>query len=917
MESEEIIGYPELNEDGFFYKVRELNDIDFRIFGPEISKKLESGETEKIPLVTKEVCDRVNLVAISEFYRLSKDGEKVMMFRENETFPIYGFVNTNDKGREWLKIYMPKGKKSLQKDGKDFRFQHLGFKQNNFIYGLEEIREEFREAEENAKERWEEELQDIKDNPEHYSSDDILKLKQKIERNKFQFDRICIATGGSDGLNLMALGEKVIWKNSETDHISPEIMDELLKMAKDVVNIPDLDNTGREQGTKLALEYIDMKTFWMSDFTKNSYIKDFKDYVSSLKSLSYSKLIKEVKKNLELAMPAKFWEVSFNEKTRKTSYNFNKSFGNYFLKLNGFLRVDDESRKEGYYFAKIDGHIVEELKTTQPIKDFFKNFLIARQKKDGIRKIPFELINTMIDQPRMSDSNLASLENRNLDFSDYDYSSQYFFFSDKIWKVTRHGTQEVKTFKNYVLKSQLVDELIYKNTEKRINTKALKIEENQFKKKADGSNEVDSYGNLIPEKKPYFTINSIGEDLYGIKVEEKNCDYLNFLIQTSRVHWEAERAEFVKRGYKEEDFFEKTKFKIRSEYLSEEQNNEQETHLVNKIFTIGYMLHRFKDSSRPWVPYGVDNAVTEDKVAEGGSGKGLFMSVFNYVMSVVVINGKSDFEKDRFWLENVTKHTDLILLDDVKRSFDLQFLYSITTGNMEKDTKNVSKEIISKKDSPKLAVLSNYALRDMQGSSIRRRLLFSFSDIYHSKNEVREERNPVHDFGYNLFDDWEEKQWFKLINFLCQCTSYYLGCKHKIEAPDNNIMRRVWLSEMGEQFKDWADSYYPDNSGVPIPKFIAEEAVKNFAVKNNYTFLKGIGPNAFKSKTVAWAKYNNYDFEDRINKNLEIPIVDDRGNFKTDMHGNKITERKTKEHIKLTKKSENDMDDEPEDDSPF
>ena len=148
---------------------------------------------------------------------------------------------------------------------------------------------------------------------------------------------------------------------------------------------------------------------------------------------------------------------------------------------------------------------------------------------------------------------------------------------------------------------------------------------------------------------------------------KKDCDIFNFLIQTSRVHWEAEKAEWVKRGHKEEDFLEKTKFQIRSPYLTEEQNQEQESHLVNKIFTIGYTGHRFKDSSRPWVPWGVDNAVSEDKVAEGGSGKGLFYSMFSFIMNVFVVNGKSEFDKDRFWLENVNKHTDLIFIDDVKR----------------------------------------------------------------------------------------------------------------------------------------------------------------------------------------------------------------------------------------------------------
>ena len=79
----------------------------------------------------------------------------------------------------------------------------------------------------------------------------------------------------------------------------------------------------------------------------------------------------------------------------------------------------------------------------------------------------------------------------------------------------------------------------------------------------------------------------MGEEDYSIKINKDNCDILNFLIQTSRVHWAVEKQEWVKRGYKEEDFLEKTKFKIRSEYLTEEQNQEQENHLINKIFTIG------------------------------------------------------------------------------------------------------------------------------------------------------------------------------------------------------------------------------------------------------------------------------------------------------------------------------------------
>ena len=88
----------------------------------------------------------------------------------------------------------------------------------------------------------------------------------------------------------------------------------------------------------------------------------------------------------------------------------------YFLRLNGFCRIDDPAKKDGYYFARVQGYVVEELKTTQSIKDYFRNFLLAKQHELGVKEIPHALLNMMITSQKITDSHLANMHNRTLDF---------------------------------------------------------------------------------------------------------------------------------------------------------------------------------------------------------------------------------------------------------------------------------------------------------------------------------------------------------------------------------------------------------------------------------------------------------------------------------------------------------------------
>jgi hypothetical protein len=686
----------------------------------------------------------------------------------------------------------------------------------------------------------------------------------------FKLQRICIATGGSDGINLLSLGEFVIWFNSETENVDKFLMKELQKMAHEIVNIPDCDATGKREGKDLALQFLPMKTLWLDKYFKFPAQKDFKDLMRSNQRKPKNQVIYEVGKMLSLAMPAQFWETATSEKGRIT-YNFHHIFAFYFLRLNGFCRIDDLSRKDGYYFSRVDGHIVEELKTTQFIKDYFRNFLLQKQEELGVREIPYSLLNMLITSQKITDGHLANMHNRTLDFTDFSPFNQYFFLGNRIFNVTKNEIKEEFYFKNFVLETQKINNLIKEETDHQISDREIK--------------------NFQLET-PFFTISKLGENYYDIEILDNSCEFLNYLIQVSRIHWEKEREKFIENGYKEEDFYEKSKFKITSQYLSEEENDEQKQHLVNKIFSFGYAAHRFKDPTKPWVLFAADNAVIEDDVAEGGAGKSLFFEALRFFMNRHDIDGKGDIENDKFLFEGVSQHTDFILFDDVRRNFNLESFFSVITSKLTVNEKFEAKVNLAFRNSPKFGVSTNYAIKDQRGSSTRRRLVMGFSDYYHASNDEREKRDPKDDFGNSLFLDWKTEQWFKFLNFVFQSCRFYLQSETKIEAPDGNIKMRAYLTEMGQWFKEWADKYFPNNTDFELVKDDVEKEVHSYNLK----FLGGLTSNAFKKKSRIWCKVNGYEFEDRIMKNIEYK--DSEGNI---IYENGKPKKITTEHIKLTK----------------
>lgn len=855
-----------LNDEDFCYEIKEFTDYELEVLGP---------------LVTKEICQKYGLYSLKSYSWLKaqemvqKEFCDVITAESSDTYPIFAFiVSENEKpkltlegddkkvkveaaklGKTWLKIYQPKA------SDKKYRFMYLGKKPKQHIFGLDLLKEagkpliEF-EYDEESKQNIE------------------IKTPNKVER-------VIICSGDRDALNMASVihpRESVIWFNSETAKITESQILMLYKYAKEIINVPDLDPTGHEAGKNLALEHLDIKTLWLpewllqkKDFRGNP-LKDFTDFMkenAKYDDKEQEDLKKKVERLKELARPAKFWTQTWSKRTSSYEYRVNYKNAFNFLKLNGFSRIKDDNRKDGYYFVKQDKHVLREV-AAQEIKDFFNLFLDQKQQERGLSNFPDELLNMLIGSEAVSDKKLVNLPIKDFDFTDYTPTSQFFFFKNFIWEVDKDGITEItKGYSRYVKENKLVDNLIkevHKNSE--FKSEKLKILE------------------------PLFKVSNDEEGNYKVEITRNDCEFMNYLINGSRVYWEKEME-----GLSDDEQIEykkKNPSVLHSDKLTADEIYIQEMHFLSKCNMIGYFAHSYKSMSKAWAGIGMDDRIVDNRQSHGRTGKSLTWNGAIRCIKSTKYKGarrKQVLDGD-FLYEGVTPETDYLLFDDANDQFRFNEIFTDVTGDMNVNRKNLSEFAISFYESPKICITTNFAFRNLDPSSLSRMLITSFSDFYHGRNDAenRKEFSPRDHFGHDFFSKaWTQEQWNLFLNFLMQCLVLHLNLKEKLEAPQNNLRKRNLLADMGDKFIEWADEYFEGKLNDFIPKKTAHESLKASS-----KLFSEMNANLFKVRIMQYAEFKNYKF----NPDLEIRKKDKEGRFMISVD-NKVSEHFYLQHIEV------------------
>lgn len=709
---------------------------------------------------------------------------------------------------KFFKIYEPLNPE------KGFRFSYTpeGVKPKNFINGLAELKGLHYKWNAEREAQW-------KQDP---ANEDKPFKEEKL-------DEAFICSGERDALCCKSMGYAPLWFNSETYRLSEQEYKEIMKYVKVLYNVPDLDATGRAKGTELALRFIDVHTVWLPDWlqgyrdNRGKPRKDLRDWMELRREL------KDFRALMELAMPARFWTERTSRRTGAREYAIDASCLHYFLQLNGFFTLRDENSREAIY-VRVEGNVVRRIKP-RDIRRFVRDW--AEQ-----RCLPRDIRNLILNSNRLYDSALENLREIDLDFTSFTPSTQIFHFPRKAVEVT---PDEIR-----VSEGAAGGHFVW--------------EENVLPHRFE----------LLPDMfRATRQVDAAGRETWDVEITGpvESC-LLGYVINTSRIHW---RKELEARFEGEDDEQARAyaagpgRFRIDGEGLTAAEIAEQKQNLASKFFAIGYMLHRYKSPSRAWAPQAMDNKIGENGECNGRSGKSFLFKALSLFLKTVKLSGRNPKLMDNpHVFDQVTRHTDFVLVDDCDQYLSMSQFYDIITSDMTVNPKNNQSYTIPFDDSPKFGFTTNYVPRDFDASTETRMLYLVFSDYYHQQtaaSDYRETRSIRDDFGRDLLTRaYTEQDWNRDINFLLQCTRFYLSQardSRKVLPPMENIVRRKWKADMGDNFEDWAATYFSPEGGN-LDRLLVRQEVFDTYVRSIGNLGKNYSMRRFTQQLRAFCAYCPY-----------------------------------------------------------
>lgn len=701
------------------------------------------------PRVKAEHLTELGWKAVESIAR-TKDSETIVT-KATPTFPIFAqtctYLDSNGSQCSFQKLYEPKN------PNKAFRFSIVGTKPQHYLFGLDALRRKFE------------------------------------ERGDEKLEEVVLVSGGSDAVNCLSMGFQPVWMGSETEELREEDFHLLQKYAMRVVNVPDIDDTGRKAGCRLALRLPEIYTAWLTSKdmgglhdNRGRRRKDLKDFIQ----LNPDK--KAMRRLIERAQCAQFW--FYNEDKKQPGnygYSISRTRLDYFLWLNGYGTFADDQHPEPLYIH-IKDNVVSRIKAKHIMA-----FMAQWMEEQGLDVRLRDKVLRSHDLPNNQTSTLRVRDD--LDFSRATATSQCFYFNNGWVEVTKDGCM----LHRY---SELGDRFVWKES----------IIQHDYRP--------------MPSM---FSVERLDDGTYNVKfTDNPPSKLLRFVVNASRLYWRKE----------DEDGLE----------LTDAERNEEHLSIASKMGTIGYLLHSYKCESEAWAIICQDSTLGESEdECNGRSGKSFFLKAVSQMLNAFPIEARvPSIVDNRFLFDGVTEATDLIVVDECHKKLNFDYFFGKISGDFRYEEKGNHPRLISFAQAPKFAFATNYVLRRHDPSTEGRLWPQIFSDYYHvatKSNDYRETRTIRDDFGCNLMGkDYPEADWQADIAFMLQCVQFYLSLpaeEHRITPPMSRIERREQMAAVGKDFKQWADEYFAGDSGNLDCKLKQVDVLNSYNAEATYNTRMG------------------------------------------------------------------------------
>jgi|TARA_B100000085_G_scaffold106745_1_gene97276 hypothetical protein len=211
--------------------------------------------------------------------------------------------------------------------------------------------------------------------------------------------------------------------------------------------------------------------------------------------------------------------------------------------------------------------------------------------------------------------------------------------------------------------------------------------------------------------------------------------------------------------------------------------------------TLGFLLHSYKNIS--YCPAIILNDEHISDTANGGTGKGLYVQGLEAMKKVVNIDGKSFNTEKSFPYQLVQWGTQIMVIDDAKKYFAFEAMFSVITEGITVEKKNKDAIKIPFSKSPKLIITTNHPLKGSGSSHERRRFELEFANHYSAAHK------PEHEFKKDLFSaEWQDKDWDPFHKYMIKCLQIYLE-QGLVQSKSVNTDKKRLIIETNSDFIEW------------------------------------------------------------------------------------------------------------------
>lgn len=606
------------------------------------------------------------------------------------------------------------------------------------------------------------------------------KLNGDVSEEEEKLHEVFLCSGERDALNCAGMGYPAIWLNSETAAFGEKEMSQVMRYTEKLINIPDLDATGMQAAYRRSLENWELYTLilpeWLPQYKdrRGKPRKDLTDWCElSGSRTEFSRLIQTAKR-------CQFWDKVVKKTGVSTEINTISLL--WYLRCSGFARIEDPVSGQDLY-VHIKDYIVKQY-TPKQIRTYIKQELERLHVNNTIQKL-FQ------DSKKTTSALMDDLRPIDLSFKKSTPDSRTFFFRNCALRVTADDITPIhrNDICTYTWDTAICPHNFYR-------------------------------------AQPAFTY----KDGKILNLGNTKSNVLKVFINASRIYWKEELETRTSAAMEENQrYIREHHFDIAGPRLTEAEKDEQLQHLANKCYAIGYLLHQFKFMHLAKAVWVMENRLTEAGESSGGSGKSFFFNMLKKIgiASLVTLNGRDrSLTENKHLLERVNQYTDLLFTDDADRNIDFNFFYPLITGDANINPKGSKSYEISFNDSPIPVFASNFPPPEGKDrSTVRRMLIVVYSDYYHEKGDgdlYNETRTIQDDLGLEICgSNYTEEQYNADINFLIDCTQFYLDCNRNniiVHPPMENVYKRINIAEMGNSgFYEWASSFFaPESENVDI-----------------------------------------------------------------------------------------------------